>query len=306
MRSVLAADLGGTKCRFALVTEDLRLLGVRRIPTVKERGPFLAAMERELRAVAAERHPGVDPPSSLGIGTAGVVRPGEGRISYAPNLPLGDFALGTHFGRLLGLPVAVLNDGRASALGEYRHGHAAGADPLLVLFFGTGVGIGLIAGGKPYEGADNAAGEIGHTLHRPGGRRGPNGQEGTFEAYCGGGPMGERAREELGPPPDGAAKWRVQHIVAAAATDARASAILADAELAATVLVANACTVLNPRAVVLGGGVLEGWPGLRVAIERFTREWCAPAVTTNLRFVSSRGGSDAILWGAAEATGKLW
>ena len=306
MRSVLTADLGGTKCRFALVTEDLRVLGVRRVDTSMDRVQFVAAMERSLREVAAERHAGVDPPCALGIGTAGVVARDLSRVHYAPNLPLEGFPLAEHFGKVTDLPTRLINDGRASALGEYRHGFAAGADPLLVLFFGTGVGIGLIVGGRPYEGAGNAAGEIGHTMHRPGGRIGPSDRAGTFEAYCGGGPMAARARTELGPAPDGASKWNVAQILAAAASDARAAQIIHDAEIAATALVANACTLLNPAAVVLGGGLLQGWPALRDAIERFVMQWCAPAVTQGLRFVRSRGESDAILWGAAEATGKLW
>lgn len=306
LRSVLAADLGGTKCRFALVTEDLRVLSVRRVQTHDVREVFLSVMLDALREIAAERHDGVDPPCALGIGTAGVIGLDGSTVRYAPNLPVDDFPLGAHAASALGLPVSVINDGRASALGEYRHGFAAGADPLLVLFFGTGVGIGLIVGGEPYAGASNAAGEIGHTVHRPGGRMGPNGRPGTFEAYCGGGPMGERAIETLGPAPDGRERWSVGQIVAAAADDQRAAAILADAELAATTLVANACTLLNPEAVVLGGGLFKGWPDLRETIERTTREICAPAVTERLRFVASRGESDAILWGAAQATGRLW
>ncbi|HLU37934.1 MAG TPA: ROK family protein [Planctomycetota bacterium] len=302
---MLAADLGGTKCRFALVTEDLRVLGARRVATVRDQGEFLARMEEALTALAAERYPGVDPPAALGIGTAGVVARDEGCIRYAPNLPLDGFPLATHMQRVLGLPTTVLNDGRASAIGEYSYGYAAGADPLLVLFFGTGVGVGLIVNGRPYEGADNAAGEIGHTVHRPGGRIGPNGLPGSFEAYCGGGPITARAWEEIGPPPDGAEAWDLGRLVAAAETDPRAARILEEAEVAATALVANACTLLNPRAVVLGGGVLRGWPALRGAIERFTMRWCSAAVTRNLRFVPSRGESDAILWGAAEATGAL-
>ncbi|MEZ5965373.1 MAG: ROK family protein [Planctomycetota bacterium] len=306
MRSVLAADLGGTKCRFAVVTEDLRVLGARRVVTEQDRPRFLQAMEEALRGLMAERFPDVDPPCALGVGTAGVVARDGSLVRYAPNLPLERFPLAAHFEEALGLPTALINDGRASALGEYRHGFAAGANPLLVLFFGTGVGIGLIVDGKPYEGVSNAAGEIGHTLHRPGGRRGPNGRPGTFEAYCGGGPMSERALAELGPPPDGARKWNVAQILAAAADDPRAAAIIDEAETAATALVANACTLLNPQAVVLGGGLLEGWPALREAIVSFTMKWCAPAVTSELRFERSRGESDAILWGAAEATGRLW
>lgn len=306
MRSVLTADLGGTKCRFALVTEDRRVLGVRRVDTSMDQKLFLANMERALVEIAAERHPGVEPPVALGIGTAGVVARDLSRVMYAPNLPLEGLAMTEHFGKVTGLPTTLINDGRASALGEYRHGHAAGADPLLVLFFGTGVGIGLIVGGRPYAGFGNAAGEIGHTMHRPGGRMGPSQRSGTFEAYCGGGPLAARALAELGPPPEGAKKWNVAQILTAAQSDPRAALIIQEAEVAATALVANACTLLNPQAVVLGGGMFQGWPALRDSIERFVMNWCAPAVTDGLRFVPSRGESDAILWGAAEATGKLW
>lgn len=306
MRSVLTADLGGTKCRFALVTEDLRVLGVRRVDTTMDQGQFLATMGRALTEIAAERFAGVEPPCALGIGTAGVVARDLSRVMYAPNLPLEGVPIAEHFRALTGLPTTLINDGRASALGEYRHGHAAHADPLLVLFFGTGVGIGLIVGGKPYAGFGNAAGEIGHTLHRPGGRLGPSQRAGTFEAYCGGGPLAQRALAELGPPPDGAKKWNIAQILTAAQSEPRAAQIVHEAEVAATSLVANACTLLNPQAVVLGGGLLQGWPALRDSIERFVMNWCAPAVTDGLRFVPSRGESDAILWGAAEATGKLW
>lgn len=306
MKSVLTADLGGTKCRFAVVAEDLSVLGATQFDTTLDRAALLGGMGRTLTALAATRWPGVDPPCALGIGTAGVVDPAGERVHSAPNLPIAGLDLAAHFRALLGVPTTVMNDGRCSALGEFRHGHAAGADPLLVLFFGTGVGIGLIVGGRPYAGASNAAGEIGHTIHRPGGRLGPNGRAGTFEAYCGGGPMGRRALDELGPSPSGGGAWRVGEILAARARDPRAAAILLEAEVAAGALVANACTVLNPAAVVLGGGVLQGWPELRGNIERFVREHCSPVITATLRFVPSRGESDAILWGAAEATGRLW
>ncbi len=171
-------------------------------------------------------------------------------------MPVDGFLLAEHLETRHGLQVALLNDGRASAWGEYLRGHAKSRDPLLALFFGTGIGIGLMVHGRPYTGAGSAAGEIGHTLHIPGGRRCTCGRLGHYEAYCGGRPMVERAALELGPLP--------------------------------------------------GGGVLQGWPELREKIEAFTREHCTPEVTRELSFVPSLGGSDAILWGAAAATGQLW
>lgn len=308
LRTVLAGDLGGTKCRYALVAEDYSVLAVQHVPTIRDRAPFLAAMEQALRTILASVPAHCAAPSAAGFGTAGVI-PRDGRsIEVAPNLPLDHFPLADHVERLFGLRTTLLNDGRASAFGEFLRGHAAGCDPLLCLFFGTGIGIGLIVDGKPFRGGSNAAGEIGHTIFRPGGRRCPCGGLGHFEAYCGGRAITERAAEMLGAPTGGA--WTVGSVVAAAASpgpmQAGAEAILRDAEEAACALVANCCTLLNPTAVVLGGGVLSGWPALGPRIEAQVRSSTSVPIHRELRFVPTLGGSDAILWGAAAATGALW
>lgn len=309
MRTVLAGDLGGTKCRFALVGEDFAVHRVQHVPTVREREPFLRSLEQALATIVADLPAGCEPPLACGFGTAGVI-PRDGRsIDRAPNLPLDGFPLAEFCERRFGVPTTLLNDGRASAWGEYLRGHAAGLDPLLCLFFGTGIGIGLIVDGKPYAGGTNAAGEIGHTTFVPGGRVCPCGGKGHFEAYCGGRAITEQAEERLGAGPDGG-HWTVGAIVKAAkggdAKAATAQAILAEAEAAACALVANACTLLNPRAVVLGGGVLSGWPDLEGRIVAHVRQATSPMIHRELRFVPTLGGSDAILWGAAAATGKLF
>lgn len=297
--AVLAADLGGTKCRFAVVSAEGRVLGLADTKTTRDPKAFLAALMDGLEAARtapdARRHR----PVAIGVGTAGVIATDHGSIRNAPNLPVAGLPLAKLLQDRFDLPAALVNDGRASAMGEALHGQAAGKEPLLVLFFGTGIGIGLIVNGKPYEGATNAAGEIGHTIHVPGGRLCPCGQRGCYEAYCGGGPIVARATEELGPR-KGKDPWDLRSLRKLAATDARAAAIVADCERAATALVASACTLLNPAAVVLGGGVLQkGWPGLARKIAKFVREHCTPSVRDHLTFVPALEGSDAILLGAA-------
>ncbi|MBK8098445.1 MAG: ROK family protein [Planctomycetes bacterium] len=303
MRTVLAGDLGGTKCRFALIDEHFGVHGEQRFATIRDRQPFLQDLERAVGDALAALPAGATAPTAAGIGTAGVIPPDGLGIHHAPNLPLDQFPLAPYIRERFGLPTTLLNDGRASAWGEYLKGHAAGSDPLLCLFFGTGIGIGLMVGGKPYGGAANAAGEIGHTIWQPGGRRCPCGGLGHFEAYCGGRAITELAEERLGPGPGGKA-WTVGAV--AAHDSATARAILAEAATAAAALVANACTLLNPRAVVLGGGVLDGWPALREHLAAFTRVETSEPIRRDLRFVPSLGGSDAILWGAAAATRQLW
>lgn len=327
MRTVLAGDIGGTKCRFALVSEDYGVHGVQRVRTIRETRPFIDEMNRAVHEVLGQRealskHAGLDlePPSALGFGTAGVIPVDGSSVNHAPNLPLEGFPLAQHLRDEFGLPVTLINDGRASAWGEYLRGHAAGKDPLLCLFFGTGIGIGLIVDGKPYGGGNNAAGEIGHTVYRPGGRRCPCGRIGHFEAYCGGRAMTERALAEIGPYPgevrDGEeARWTVGRLVEVAegaagadvSSDAsKAQRILEEACEAVCALVANCCVLLNPRAIVLGGGVLSGWPALRERLVAYVHETTDEPFRARLDFVDSMGGSDAILWGAAAATGSLW
>ena len=302
--TVLAADLGGTKCRFGVVTPDLEVTAVREVRTVMDRGQFLDAMDQAFVGLRGEITNPAEAPCAIGVGVAGVLLPDRDTLIGGPNLPLDGLAVASYLQDRHGLPTTVLNDGRASAWGEYLRGAARGRDPLLVLFFGTGIGIGLIIDGRPYEGATNAAGEIGHVVHLPGGRTCVCGRRGCYEAYCGGGPMIRRAAAEVGPPPD-SVRWTVGDLVAAAAHDDRARAILDDAETAACAMVASACTLLNPAAVVLGGGVLAGWPALAGRVEAFAREWAAENVEAGLQFVASTGGSDAVLWGAARATGCL-
>ncbi len=308
MRTVLAGDLGGTKCRFALVSADFAVHRVQHVPTVRERGAFLAALDQALTKITSDLPPDCEPPLAAGFGTAGVI-PLDGRsIDRAPNLPLDGFPLAKYVEDKFGLTTTLLNDGRASAWGEFLRGHAAGRDPLLCLFFGTGIGIGLIVDGKPFAGGSNAAGEIGHTTFRPGGRRCPCGGLGHFEAYCGGRAITERAAELMGPTTG--VSWTVGAVVAVATGIGEqaeaARSILVEAEQAACTLVANACTLLNPGAVVLGGGVLSGWPALHERIVAHVPAATSSAIHQNLKFVSTMGGSDAILWGAAAATRRLF
>lgn len=298
MKSVLAADLGGTKCRVALVTEDQRVVSAQRIPTSRDRSVFLPALDAAFAAALEQKPAGIDAPTAVGVGTAGVITADGLAIEMAPNLPLDRFPMVQHLRQTLGLPAALLNDGRASAMGEHAIGDARGADPLLCLFFGTGIGIGLIVHGRPHAGADNAAGEIGHTVFVPGGRKCPCGGLGHFEAYCGGRAIQERLHDALGAPPDGS-MWSLGGALATGKSEARA--VLDDAVTAAAVCTANACTLFNPRAVVLGGGVVEAWPELASRIEAFVRAQCSSAITRKLRFCGSKAGSDAILIGAAAA-----
>jgi len=297
--AALAFDLGGTKIRAALVDREGNILHHMRIPTPKDREGILEAFRegaRRMMEKGGDRFRLV----GTGVGTAGAIAPGaDGTIHYAPNLPLDGFPLGKELAAFCPRPVTVLNDGRAAALGEYSFGRLRGKDPMVCLFYGTGVGIGVIVEGKVLSGAANAAGEVGHTIFRPEGPRCRCGKRGCFEALCGGGPMVERAAREIGPAPEGG-EWTVGGIVAEARKgNAAAWRILSQALEAFQVVTANLVTLFNPAALILGGGVLQGWPELYGLVEEGIRVHCLSPVKDTYQMALSELGSDAILKGAA-------
>ncbi len=294
----LAFDLGGTKIRAALVDSRGEILHHVKVRTPREKDAIMDAFREGARAMmekAGDAYRFV----GTGVGTAGAIEPEGGVIHYAPNLPLDGFPLGRELGSFCPGPVSVLNDGRAAALGEYTFGKLKGLDPMVCLFFGTGIGIGVVIEGRILSGAANASGEIGHTIFRPEGPRCRCGKKGCFEALCGGGPMVERAEKEIGPAPGGVV-WTVGGIVAAAREgNAAAWRILSHALEAFQVLTANLVTLFNPAALVLGGGVLDGWPDLYGLVEEGIRIHCLSPVKDTYRMALSALGSDAILKGAA-------
>lgn len=168
--------------------------------------------------------------------------------------------------------MAVENDVRAAAWGEFRFGAGAGAQSLLAVFVGTGVGSGAVLAGALWRGAHNGAGEIGHTQVVPDGLPCPCGRLGCMEQYASGSGLQRRLgralaaraptalREATGGDParlTAAMVWR-----AAAEGDRLARELQAEAERYLTLAVANYVTLVDPEVLVLGGGVVETVPAL--------------------------------------------
>ncbi len=186
MASFGGIDLGGTKIQAAIVDDDNNVLGSARRPTPTTGGPEDVAREMDtaLRdaALAAETVP--SELAGVGVGSPGTVRGGE--VISARNLPgwEGTFALGPELERTLGCPVALGNDVRVATVAEFELGAGRLYKSLLGVFWGTGVGGGLILDGKPWVGR-GAAGEIGHVVVEIDGAKCTCGRRGCMEAYAG-------------------------------------------------------------------------------------------------------------------------
>ena len=191
-------DLGGTKVQTVIVDEQFSVLGQMRLPTPTVGGPqevadTIVATIREACHLA-DTEP--DQLASIGVGSPGDVDDANGIVTSARNLPgwEGAFPLARALQDALGPPVSLGNDVNVATMAEFHLGAGQPYSSLLGVFWGTGVGGGVVLDGKLWLGRD-AAGEIGHMVVKVGGAKCPCGRHGCMEAYAGRGAMETRARE---------------------------------------------------------------------------------------------------------------
>jgi len=304
----LGVDLGGTKIETALVDAAGHILVSHRHPTQFEKGPngVIADVVTSVKTCLGE----VDMTAQgLGVGVAGQVDR-AGTLRFAPNLGWRNVPLQVSLEKALGMPVVVNNDVRAATWGEWRHGAGQGIDDLVCLFVGTGIGGGIVSGGRLLEGCNHTAGELGHMTIVAGGRHCHCPNRGCLEAYAGGWAIAERAQEAAHVDPKAGQRLvtlagSIQQISAATVTQAytdRDPLAHRLVEETAQYLAAGLVSIINafnPCLIVLGGGVILGLPEYATIVERAVRENALPTAVEGLRIVIAALGDKAGVIGAA-------
>lgn len=292
-----AVDIGGTKIAAAAVDADGAVSRLRTVGTPAGAGPdaVLQAVRDlvgDLRGVRA-----------LGVGCAGVVHPATGDVISATDTIAGwaGTSLRGELSDRLGLPVAVVNDVHAHAVGESWHGAGASAGSMLLVTAGTGIGGAWTVAGQLVVGAKGAAGHVGHVpVAAATGRRCTCGAEGHVEAVASGPAMTAEYGRRSGTPVSALSEV----VTAAEAGDEDAIGVLARGGAALGSAVGGVVNVLDPDLVVIGGGVAAGgahwWSALRAAA---TAE-LLPA-TRGVRIVPSVLGGRAALLGAARLAWRV-
>ena len=255
------------------------------------------------------------PPSAIGVACAGQIHPVTGTVVEAPNLGWRDVPLADELRRSFGIPVAVENDVRGAAWGEFRFGAGKGADSLVAVFVGTGIGSGAVLGGRLWRGAGNAAGEVGHTEVVRDGLQCPCGQRGCLERYAAGSGFQRRLREDLAAGTRTILAARTQNdpsrltapMVHEAATggDAYARRLWDDAERFLSQVLANYVTLVNPEVLVLGGGVIETVPALFDATSTGVLTRTTTLARASLRIERAHLGDWSGVVGAADLARNL-
>jgi len=268
----IGVDVGGTKCLAVLLGADGGLLAEERCATIPDGDGLVGAVAGLVERLAplappAPLAPGGDTP--VGVGLPGLVDR-SGTLRFAPHLPgLVDYP----FQRLLGDRIGrrrntfVDNDATCAAWAEHQQGAGRGAGDLLLVTLGTGIGGGVVAGGRLRRGAHGFAGEIGHMVVDPQGPHCICGRRGCWECYASGSALGTMAREAAlaghsprmvalaGGDPEAV---RGEHATRAASDgDDGALAVMARFAGWVGLGLANLAAVLDPERIVLAGGLIE-------------------------------------------------
>jgi len=190
-------DLGGTKIQAVIVDDDHAVRGEARLPTPTTGGPgdVAKSMVDAIGEAASAAEVQTAELDGVGVGSPGDVDGEKGTVTSARNLPdwEGSFPLADELGKALGTRVALGNDVQVATDAEALLGAGKPYESLLGVFWGTGVGGGIVLDGKPWIGR-GAAGEIGHVVVKRDGAKCTCGRRGCMEAYAGRGSMEIRAR----------------------------------------------------------------------------------------------------------------
>jgi glucokinase len=260
-RTAIGLDVGGTKLRGLLVGEDGRVLAQRSEETPADDSD---ATLQVLYEVAQELRSSGDP-VAIGIGAAGMVDFGAGTLRWAPNLAWKGVPIRSLVSERFALPCVVDNDANAAAWGEYRFGAANGYRHVLMVTVGTGIGGGIVTDGALYRGAHGFAAEIGHIIVEPGGPECGCGNRGCWEQVASGRALDRLARLTGATHPESlilalapAEEVNGRHVAEAAARgDSVAIGIFAEIGRRLGEGIAGLVNILDPEAVIVGGGVAE-------------------------------------------------
>jgi glucokinase len=297
-----AIDIGGTKIAAGLVDPagDLVVRHERPTPATE---PMTAVADLLAVLTADERWAQT---TAVGIGSAGPIDAAKGTISPV-NIPAWrDFPLVAKVADLTGRPVTLAGDGVAMAAGEHWRGAAKGRENVLCMVVSTGVGGGLILGGRLRPGPSGNAGHVGHICVELDGPPCPCGSRGCVEVIASGTAIAARAVREGWQRPGGGPASEATAAEVAESARAGDPIALASYNLSAKALaaaIASTAALVDMEAAVIGGGVAKSGELLFGPLREYLKEYATLSFTRDVTVHPAALGGDAGLIGAAALVG---
>lgn len=307
MKYYAGIDLGGTFIKCGIVDETGKLLVKDKIPTKKERPHEAVAKDMAEFALKLATKAGVKL-SAAGIGSPGSIDSKNGVVVYNNNLKWDEVPLADEVHAVLGVPVYVLNDANAAALGEQFCGAGNAYNDVIFVTLGTGVGGGIVIDGKLFEGNKSAGAEIGHAVIRMGGEKCTCGRKGCFEAYASATALIRQTKRAMEKHPE-SALWGIcdfDKVDGKTAFDGMRAGDKTATQVVKAYIgylaegIANLCNEFRPEAILLGGGVCAEGDTLLEPLKKlvgkmiYGKEGYAP-----VELLTASLGNDAGMFGAA-------
>jgi glucokinase len=306
----IGIDFGGTNIKCGLVDRRGRVAASVSLPTRAFARPraFIEGTARTVERLARSAGVRTTQLRGVGVGAPGLVDRYRGVVHSLVNVPgWRDVPLARRLRARLRVPVLVDNDVNLVALGEWRWGAGRGAQSLVCLTLGTGVGGGLVIGGRLYRGARGAAGEIGHMAIDAQGPRCGCGRRGCLEALVGTAAILRLGRGAMARSSRLRALVRASHgrlmprLIGRAARsgDPAARQVWVEIGRRLGVGLANLANLLNPECIVIGGGVSNNWTSFAPTMRKTLRAEAMDVPGRTVRVVRTALGDRAGIIGAA-------
>jgi glucokinase len=285
---VIGVDVGGTKILAGLVGRDGTVLAHREYPTpIESEEALLDGLESAVREFLDGRV------LAVGFGIPSQIDQRDGIALGSVNIPLRGVPFRQKMTERLGLPIGMDNDANAAAIAEWAAGAGQGTTDMVMLTLGTGVGGGLILGGKPYRGWFGAGAEIGHMVIVHDGVKCRCGGHGHLESYASGKAADELAAEAFGPAADAHRLVRL-----AREGDALAIRILKGVGEHLGSGIASLVNIFNPELIVVGGGFAAAGEFLFDPAQAIADREVLVSVRGSYRVVRAELGTSAGMIGA--------
>jgi len=305
----IGVDLGGTNIKIGVVDSSGNLLYKMERPTLAEEGTdaVIARMSASAREAAEASGTSWDQVAGIGVGLPGFLDISRGIVKRLTNLPWENVPIRGLLEKAWERPVMIDNDANVAALGEAWSGAGAGVSDLVCITLGTGVGGGVIAGGRLVHGVGGAAGEIGHIRMEEDGALCGCGQRGCLETIASATGIVRMAKEMV-------ASGRETSLAEAARTDtlsARdvfremeagdpvAKEVVDRATDALAKAMATLSVILNPARFIVGGGVARAGESLFRPLREAYFKRALPSAAEGVSIVPAQLGNDAGVIGAA-------
>ncbi len=309
VKKFIGIDIGGTGIKGVIINGLGNVLAEGSVPTDADKGE--EAMMSNIVDLINSMLSSVDivkrEISGIGIGCPGLIDSKNGMVVFAGNLNLKYYSLATEVSERVGLPVKITNDANAAALGEAKFGAGKKFEDSVLVTLGTGVGGGIVIGGKLFEGGNSAGTEIGHMVIVEGGDKCTCGRSGCYERYASARALIAQTREAMSEHRE-SKMWETYTLETVSGktpfdymdTDVTAKNVVDKYIKHLACGIINIVNIFRPQVVMLGGGVSEQGERLTIPVQEYLdNEIFAGMTYAPVKVVKATLGNKAGVFGAA-------